>query len=91
MPRNAHAQLYVASNDSDSVGKYHTKTGSAINAIFIKGFPLPKDLRLSGNILFAASQFGFVGKYDAETGAAINPGFILGLQGPFGLAVKSAK
>jgi len=34
---------------------------------------------------------GIVGEYDATTGFAINANFITGLNGPIGLAVKSAK
>ena len=40
---------------------------------------------------FPGGGLGVVGKYDAKTGAAINATFITGLNGPGGLAVKSAK
>jgi hypothetical protein len=38
----------------------------------------PNALRLSGDTLFVANEFGAVGKYDAKTGAAISPSFITG-------------
>jgi hypothetical protein len=93
MPRNAHAQLYVAVYNSDAVGKYNTTTGAVINANFITGLYRPTGLAVSGNNLFVTSvggpgsYSGKVGKYDATTGAVINANFIAGLNNPTGLAV----
>src|SRR5271166_111327 len=101
IPRSAQAQLYVSQNTANTVGKYDTTTGTAINANFITGLSGPMGLALSGDgtALFVANNFGqslpvrespsgTVGEYNAATGVAINASFITGLSGPFGLSVS---
>src|SRR5260370_26897405 len=80
MPRSAHAQLYVGTNNT--ISEYNATTGAAINPNFITGTGGP--LALSGNNLFVADALNqTVGKYDAKMGVAINANFITGLDIPF--------
>ena len=90
MPKNAHAQLYVAETPG-FVSKYDATTGAAISPSFITGLNDPFALAVLGNTLFVAnSDSGTVGAYDATTGAAINVNLIKGLQNVNAIAVKSA-
>jgi hypothetical protein len=43
LPRNAHAQLYVAQESLGIVSEYDVKTGATINANFITGLNEPPD------------------------------------------------
>jgi WD40 repeat protein len=92
--------LFVADADWNTIGKYDAMTGAAINANFITGvrpdgviqLNVPMGIAVSGNELFVANNIanGTVGKYNATTGASIDRNFVSGLDGPAGLAVKSA-
>jgi hypothetical protein len=89
MPRNAHAQVYVANKPGGGAGvvSTYTEEGREIKANFIVGLEVPSGLAVDGNNLFVADERGTVGKYNATTGAAINAGFITGLNDPIGVAV----
>jgi hypothetical protein len=92
MPRNAHAQMYVAQDFSNRlrlgfVAENNVTTGELIKGDFITPLNLPFDLRVSGNNLFVLTLNGTVGKYDATTGAVINANFIRLSRDPFSLAL----
>lgn len=92
MPSRAGAQIYVSQVEAGIVSEYDTKTGQVINANFITALPGPGALRLSGDVLFVANQFGAVAKYDAKSGRPINPSFITGTNfSPTGLALSGGK
>ena len=88
LPRNAHAQLWVADADYRGVYQFDPRTGD-YNHIFISGLGAPWGLAIRENTLFVADAgYGQVGAYNATTGATINTGFITGLNFPTGVAVS---
>jgi hypothetical protein len=44
LPKNSHAQLYVAQASANIVSEYDAKTGAPINANFITGLNFPDGL-----------------------------------------------
>jgi len=57
LPGSAHAQVYVAEPNTETIGEYNAITGAAINPNLITGQDQPHALLLSGNHLFVSNQF----------------------------------
>lgn len=72
------AQIYVASVVSDTVGKYNLD-GTPINATLITGLNNPRELAISGSVLYVASDNGggqgLIGSYQLD-GTPLNASLI---------------
>jgi DNA-binding beta-propeller fold protein YncE len=90
LPRNAHAQLYVASPSKavNLVSKFSETRGDPLKIAFIVTVDGPWGLALADDFLFVSNiRNRTVGKYNAITGAVINASFIMTPGTPTGLAL----
>jgi hypothetical protein len=81
--------LYVANQDSGTVGAYRASSGAVVQASFISGLKKPIGLVVAGNTLYVSdASAGTVTAYDANSGAPVS-GFtpITNLNRPAGLAI----
>jgi hypothetical protein len=87
VPTIATAQnLYVSDYAAGTVNEYDATTGATVPGFSISGLEGPRDLALSGNDLYVASN-STVSEYDATTGAII-PGFSISVGAAAGLALS---
>src|ERR671937_1631601 len=71
IPVAGRAQILVANEGNNTIGKYDATTGAPINPSFISsGLDFPNGLALSGDKLYVSNYSGnTIGLYNAKTGA----------------------
>jgi hypothetical protein len=83
---SAHAQIYVANNGGNTVGKY-ALNGATINASLISGLDKPIGIAVADGFIYVANfGNGTVGKYTVE-GAVVNASLISGLGNASAVAI----
>jgi hypothetical protein len=87
MPGTAHAQIFVASSSTGTIGEYNLD-GTTINASQVSGLNAPYGIAVSGGDIFVASSpTGTIGEY-TTSGVTVNASLVSGLGGyPNGIAV----
>lgn len=81
--------LYLSDQANAAIQAYDLD-GNLINGSLVTGLVGPRQIAVSGSLLFVAnSGAGTVGLYDSVTGAAINPTLITGLGDVTSVAVSS--
>jgi hypothetical protein len=80
MPGTAHAQIFVASSSTGTIGEYNLD-GTTINASQVSGLNAPYGIAVSGGDIFVASSpTGTIGEY-TTSGVTVNASLVSGLGG----------
>ena len=84
------SDLYVANSGNNTIGKYDTATGSAIDSTFISGGALsqPASLAYHDGRLYVVNQSSTsLAIYNADTGSLMDAAFISGLTSATGMTI----